>query len=164
MSTKKQYLTYRGSIKCLISDGDTLIFGTTHEEGLDTGVYFAEPSKGDLHHVEMPGAYAMVHDGKMLYVAGSDQHLYRGELKKKKLAIIGDAFDDMIVALACVSNSQLAVASGQTVTIVSRADASVHQVLTLDEPVASITTCGGYSLRQPNADIWRARRKLWLTW
>ncbi len=140
MSTKKQYLTYRGSIKCLISDGDTLIFGTTHEEGLDTGVYFAEPSKGDLHHVEMPGAYAMVHDGKMLYVAGSDQHLYRGELKKKKLAIIGDAFDDMIVALACVSNSQLAVASGQTVTIVSRADASVHQVLTLDEPVASITT------------------------
>jgi ParB family chromosome partitioning protein len=143
MATDK-YLTYRGDVRALAVTGGVLALATVHPEGQPTALYRIDPEKGTLaeDHLDA-GALAVLVADDDVWLAGSDQRLYRAGLTpggKGAPKSRGGAFDAPITALAPLAGARLAVASGAKVHVVARKDAKVLQTLDLPEPVTALAS------------------------
>lgn len=135
---KNTYLIYRGDLRAITSLKSALIFTTVHTEGHETGVYHVDLETNQPTKAHMPGGVALVRDDKSLMVAGVDGHIWRGLLSKKSLEAVGEVFEPAPTALALLSGKKLAVGHGANISVVSREDASVAQVITLPERVTTL--------------------------
>lgn len=140
MSSKSIYWIYRGDVRALVAKDSTLVITTVHDEGHDTGVYSVDIENQSTIKSPLPGGVAMIRDDDSLYVCATDGHIWRGGIDKGRVESVGEAFEPAPTALAAVSKKQLAVAHGLSVSVVARADASVHQVIEFPERVTCLAT------------------------
>ncbi|MBX2799198.1 MAG: HEAT repeat domain-containing protein [Myxococcales bacterium] len=115
MSTKNHWLTHRGALEDVVSDGHHLVFVTAHPEGQPTGVYRADPLAGTLQHQAMPGAVALAAtaDGRFV-AAGTDGRVWVGPFGS--MAPVGAAFEPPAVGVAPVATG-VAVVYGASLVI-----------------------------------------------
>jgi ParB family chromosome partitioning protein len=134
-----KYLTYRGDVRALAVAGDALAFVTAHSEGQPTAVYRLDPEKLTLTEDKLPaGGQALLAAGDDLWVAGTDQRLYRVPAKGGKSSARGSPFDAAPVALAPLSGERLGVVAGAKVMVLARRDGKVAQTLDLPEPATCL--------------------------
>ncbi len=138
MSTEK-YLTYRGDVKALAVAGDALVFTTVHHEGQPAAVYRLDPEKLTLAEDALPaGGQALLALGDDLWVAGTDQRLYRLPVAGGKPAPRGEPLEAPAAALAPLAAERLAVAARARVVVLARRDGRVLQALDLPESVTCL--------------------------
>jgi ParB family chromosome partitioning protein len=136
--TTDRYGTYRGDVWALAAAGDDLVFVTAHPEKQPTGLYRFHPEKLALAEEPLPaGGQALLAAGDDLWVAGTDQRLYRLPAKGKAWPCPAP-FDGALVALAPLSANRLAVAAGTKVIVLARGDGKVSQAFDLPEPVTCL--------------------------
>jgi ParB family chromosome partitioning protein len=139
MSTDK-YLTYRGDVKALAVVGGALAFVTVHPEGQPTALYRLDPEKLTLPENTLPaGGQALLALGDDLWVAGTDQRLYRLPAAGGKPTPRGESLGAPIAALVPLAGDRLAVATGTRVVIVVRGKGGVSQTLDLPETATCLT-------------------------
>lgn len=127
-----KFQTYRGDIRAVAGSGDSLAFVTVHPEGAPTALYWLDPDKLSVSHDELPcGGVALAVDGKAVFVAGTDQKVYRGGSKAPEP--LAGPFESAIAALCVLSNKRLAVLNGKSVAVVSLKDGATLQTLELPE-------------------------------
>ena len=134
MSDKK-YLTYRGHIKALTGIGATLLFVTEHPEDQPTGIHRLDVHKAALKVDPLPcGGCAIIADDNEVWVAGTDQHIYKAAGKSGKPSAVGDKLSAQITQLAFVNIGQLAALVGDHIHIIDRKSGKIAQSLDLPEP------------------------------
>src|SRR5580704_17118085 len=122
MSTDK-YFTYRGDVRAAAVAGGDVVFVTAHPEGQPTSVYRLQPEKLTLTEDALPaGGQALLATGDDLWVAGTDQRLYRLPAGGGKVTARGEAFEVPAIALTALANERLAVAAGPKLLVLARKD------------------------------------------
>ncbi len=126
--TGEKHLTYRGHLRAAAGVGEALLFVTEHPEGQPTALFRLDADTLALTEQPLPcGGVALAVDGDHVYVAGTDRRVYAAA---KPFA---GPFDAPLAALVVVSGDRLAVLSGATLLLVSRADGKVLQTLDLPD-------------------------------
>lgn len=116
---KELYFDHRGALTGLTAEGSTLIFTTTHPEGVPTAVYRVDVNTGKFSASDLPvGASGLAADADNIYIAGADHRIYTGGLLSGALTPSGEPFADPIAALAPVHGG-LAVLAGRALHIVA---------------------------------------------
>jgi ParB family chromosome partitioning protein len=138
MSTDK-YLPYRGDVKAVAGIGGTLTFVTVHAENHPTAVYRLDADKLTLAADVLPAGGAVVRaDGDILWVGGSNSHVYRASAGGGKPMALGSPLSAAPTALALLAGDRLAVLAGPAITVLSRADGRVLQTLEVPEAGACL--------------------------
>jgi ParB family chromosome partitioning protein len=139
--SEEKFHAYRGDVKAIANADGMLAFVTVHPEGRATAVYRVEPEKHTLFQEALPaGGTSLLALGDTLWIGGSDNRLYRQAIKGGAVAARGPFFRSPLVALAPLANDRLAVASGTTVTVLSRNDGKQLQVLELPDAVTALAS------------------------
>ena len=135
-SPTDKFLRYRGELRAMIGEGETLTFVTAHPEDQPTAVFRLATEKWELTSEPLPcGGSALVTDGTTLWIAGTDGKLYAGPVgggavtPLKKLGPL----DPPPRVMTLVGDDALAVISGQRLIIAARKDGAERQRLELPE-------------------------------
>jgi ParB family chromosome partitioning protein len=139
--TTERFHAYRGDLRAVaVIEGD-VAFVTVHPEGLPTAVYRLNPDNFKMSTAPLPaGGVDVLTTPEGLRVAGTDGRLYFQPDEGTVPAARGPRFDPAPVALAALDGGRLAVAAGETVRVVSRADGKELQSLALPEAATCLAS------------------------
>jgi len=130
--TGEKHLTYRGNFRAAAGAGGTVVFVTEHPEGQPTALFRLDADSLTLTEQPLPcGGVALAVDGDHVYVAGTDRRVYVAASGAPKP--LAGPFDAPLAALVVAAGDRLAVLSGATLLLVSRADGKVLQALDLPD-------------------------------
>jgi ParB family chromosome partitioning protein len=137
--TTEKYLPYRGDVKAIVGVGGTLFFTTIHREAQPTGVFRLDADQLNLSVDALPaGGAALVSDGTIVWVAGSDRMVYSLPVKGGKTKPLGAALSEAPTALVLLSDERLGVLTGPAVLVIHRKDGKLLQALELPETGSSL--------------------------
>jgi ParB family chromosome partitioning protein len=129
-----RFVPYRGALRAALAEGHRLAFVTVHPEGHATALYRLDVDKGELDAHALPGGgVAVVADDQAIYVAGTDGHVHRADLKSGKIKAHGPKLDPAPTALALLGRGALAALAGAEVLILDAATGAPRQRLPLPE-------------------------------
>lgn len=139
MAAVERSLPYRGDLSALLARRTTLVFTTTHAEGLPTAIWRIDTDTGELKSDNLPaGATSVVLDDSHVFAAGTDGFVYRGASDGGACKPLGAALTPAPRALALLAGGRLAVLCGAEIVFLSRKDGAEHQRLPLPDEGTAI--------------------------
>jgi ParB family chromosome partitioning protein len=111
----QHWLTYRGAVRALVSEGESLVFVTAHAEGQPTALYKLDPLRGHLESQPLPGGLALAGSAARWWVVDPSGQLHAGPFGQ--LAPVGTRFEPVPAAIVALPSGAVALLVGSALVL-----------------------------------------------